>query len=832
VLDTKEIPLDSLSVPLPPEFPVIVTGDKKNKVTNYVLEKLRTLNYKTVSIFHGKNYQKSELDCYNADLTSFDQLSTVVGEIKKDHGNISGLIHLIPLSHGKQMDNIMLPEWKKRLALEVKSLFYLTKLLAGDLTIAAKNGGGGIAAVTAMGGTFASTRNSSQMKGFFPGSGAVSGFIKAFAEECPGLNIRAIDINPDESLKIIGDQIILEFTTPANDVEVGYQSSKRLMLEIQERSLNSVDKINLTMDSSWVLLITGGARGITSTVACELAKLYKPIIILAGRMPLSERGEKDETKGVYNPKELKSILASILKNEKTKVKPIDIEQAYLKLTRQREIRSNIEKMQELGAKVRYFSVDVQDEKDFGVFIDKIYEEYGRIDGVIHGAGIIEDKLVKDKDINSFDRVFDTKADSLFILSKKIRPDMLRFFALFSSVAGRFGNSGQADYGAANEIYNKTALFLNNIWRARVVSYIWGPWESMGMVSDEVQKKFIEKGVYLIPRNLGPDLFVQELLYGKKPDVEVVFGGKNEEAKTLLPSIKEAGLPLLSVNSNFNPGHNGNIDIIRRFDEDKDIYLGDHRLDGYSVVPMAMILELMAEVVTHGLPELNLKAIKDLKVLKGIILKNGQEDIRIIATPAFRSGEKTTVNVQVKGTGDKETIYYNANAELTKEDGYGFPHSSLTINDAEPFPTPIKEAYQKWLFHGPIWHGIKKIGKIGRDGITATLRSSKPDNCLEGVPKNIPWVIDPVIIDSGLQLLILWMRANLGITPLPARFKNYFRFSAEPLKGDIQCEVRIYSNNGKGVVTANLFFILPDGNLFGMIEEIEIIGSKNLNRLTE
>ncbi|MDY6863148.1 MAG: beta-ketoacyl synthase N-terminal-like domain-containing protein, partial [Thermodesulfobacteriota bacterium] len=39
VLDTKEIPLDSLSVPLPPEFPVIVTGDKKNKVTNYVLEK-------------------------------------------------------------------------------------------------------------------------------------------------------------------------------------------------------------------------------------------------------------------------------------------------------------------------------------------------------------------------------------------------------------------------------------------------------------------------------------------------------------------------------------------------------------------------------------------------------------------------------------------------------------------------------------------------------------------------------------------------------------------------------------------------------------------------
>jgi NAD(P)-dependent dehydrogenase (short-subunit alcohol dehydrogenase family) len=86
------------------------------------------------------------------------------------------------------------------------------------------------------------------------------------------------------------------------------------------------------------------------------------------------------------------------------------------------------------------SVDVRNEEEFGSLIEGIYARYGRLDAVIHGAGIIEDKLIADKTQASLDRVFDTKVDSTFILSRYLRPDSLKAIILFSSVAGSLWQS--------------------------------------------------------------------------------------------------------------------------------------------------------------------------------------------------------------------------------------------------------------------------------------------------------------------------------------------------------------------------------------------------------
>ena len=85
----------------------------------------------------------------------------------------------------------------------------------------------------------------------------------------------------------------------------------------------------------------------------------------------------------------------------------------------------------------------------------------------HGAGLIEDKLIQDKSVESFDRVFGTKTISAFVLSQRLRPESLRFAVFFTSVAGRFGNRGQADYAAANEVVNKLTSVLNHRWPCRV-----------------------------------------------------------------------------------------------------------------------------------------------------------------------------------------------------------------------------------------------------------------------------------------------------------------------------------------------------------------------------
>lgn len=81
------------------------------------------------------------------------------------------------------------------------------------------------------------------------------------------------------------------------------------------------------------------------------------------------------------------------------------------LLKNREILANIHSLEEEGAEVEYHPVDVRNPVAFGDLIEDLYRRYGRLDAVLHGAGIIEDKLIADKSLESFERVFATKTDS-------------------------------------------------------------------------------------------------------------------------------------------------------------------------------------------------------------------------------------------------------------------------------------------------------------------------------------------------------------------------------------------------------------------------------------
>jgi NAD(P)-dependent dehydrogenase (short-subunit alcohol dehydrogenase family) len=166
-------------------------------------------------------------------------------------------------------------------------------------------------------------------------------------------------------------------------------------------------------------------------------------------------------------------------------------------------------------------VDVRDAAAFGGLIDRIYQTWGRIDGVIHGAGVIEDQRLVDKEPASFARVFSTKADSAVVLAQKLRPEGLKFLAFLSSVAGRFGNAGQVDYSAANEYLNKLACHLNRQWPGRVVALNWGPWNG-GMVSPELARLMTARSVGLIAPEQGAKAFLEEIRCGDKSQAEVVI----------------------------------------------------------------------------------------------------------------------------------------------------------------------------------------------------------------------------------------------------------------------------------------------------------------------
>jgi NAD(P)-dependent dehydrogenase (short-subunit alcohol dehydrogenase family) len=193
------------------------------------------------------------------------------------------------------------------------------------------------------------------------------------------------------------------------------------------------------------------------------------------------------------------------------------------LRRQREIGENLQRLRAAGATVAYAQVDVRDAHTMRRVLADWQRRFGPIAGLIHGAGVIHDRWLRDKSPESFDRVLGTKLEGALTLAGLLDPDALRFAAFFSSVAGRFGNQGQSDYAAANEVLNKLALWLDRRWAGRVVSVIWGPWSGVGMVSD-LEAHLGRRGLGMIAPEIGAPLLADELELGRKGDVEVIVAG--------------------------------------------------------------------------------------------------------------------------------------------------------------------------------------------------------------------------------------------------------------------------------------------------------------------
>ncbi|MBW1804057.1 MAG: SDR family NAD(P)-dependent oxidoreductase, partial [Deltaproteobacteria bacterium] len=653
----------------PPLNRVLIVIDDGRGIAQILTKKLKRRGYKFVIVQCEETIEETRSGYYPLKDISPEAIEELLQNIRQHCGPIGGLINLLPLKRWTPYQDIDMAEWKNRLHLEIGTLFHFLKFLENDPNQAAKEDGACVVSTTGMGGNFASVPTNSQSE-FFPGHGAISGFLKTLDMEWTDVRVKVLDLCLDEPVSSLADYLFAEIESDDDLVEVGYDGSRRNYLGLAETTLLHRTETFLEIDSSWVILVTGGARGITAEIACEIAQRYRPTMILAGRSPLPCEEESKETARFVQPQELKSAIIAGMKSRGESVSLPEVEAAYHRLCKEREIRSNLTSMRQAGAQASYFQVDVRNEQQFADLIDNIYQTYGRIDGVIHGAGVIEDKLFKDKTWASFDRVFGTKTESVFVLSKKLRPDTLKFLAFFSSVAGRFGNVGQSDYTAANDVLNKLACYLNERWPARVFSINWGPWAGGGMASEEVQRQFANRGVDMISPEEGPRYFDLEILKGVKGEVELVVGEGPWRKLTCFQypvSTEENALPLLQSSTEVSKT-NGSLEIIRGFDPSQDLYLLDHRLEGKPVLPAAMAIEFMAEASQLACPGWNVTEIKDIRVLKGIVLAEGAAQVRLLVRPEGKISQQqdhTRLGITITDTQRPELAFYKSTVVLSR-----------------------------------------------------------------------------------------------------------------------------------------------------------------------
>jgi NAD(P)-dependent dehydrogenase (short-subunit alcohol dehydrogenase family) len=312
---------------------------------------------------------------------------------------------------------------------------------------------------------------------------------------------------------------------PDAPVDVGHDGETRrtltlvpAALELPAAALGPDGRPALGLDADSVVLLTGGARGITARVALELARTTGCHIELAGRTPLpGAEPAGSPPPDAYDEAALRRFLVA-RGGDRT---PARIEAEIRRILAGREIAATLEALREHAASVRYQTLDVREAQAVRGLVEDLYARHGRLDGVVHGAGLVEDRLVRDKDPASFDRVYRTKVDGACALAASVRPD-LGFFVVFGSVSGVRGNRGQADYAAANDACDTLAHAWRTRLRGRVLVADWGPWAGGGMVTPELAREYARRGVPLIDPDAGVAALLREIVHGD--EVQVVFTG--------------------------------------------------------------------------------------------------------------------------------------------------------------------------------------------------------------------------------------------------------------------------------------------------------------------
>ncbi len=358
-----------------------------------------------------------------------------------------------------------------------------------------------------------------------PDAAGVSGLLKSLAKERQDLRIRAVDLDAREEPARLARHVFDEIVADDTYVEVGYYGGERHTLVVAARPSSLPPPSPLEIDESSVVLFTGGARGITAQIAIAMARRFRCTLELVGRSPLTDDDEDDELRAAPDAVSLRKTLIARI-NGAGPASPAAIDAHCKQILAAREIRETIDAIRAGGGRVDYHAADVRDDAAFGALIDRLREKHGRIDGVVHGAGLIEDKLLRDKTHESFDRVFSTKVAGARTLARKLA-DETRFFVFFSSVSGAFGNRGQTDYAAANDVLDKLAHHLHETVRGRVLSINWGPWRGVGMVRPELEREYERRGIGLIHPSDGIERFFEELLAGSDP--QVILTATNGEA---------------------------------------------------------------------------------------------------------------------------------------------------------------------------------------------------------------------------------------------------------------------------------------------------------------
>lgn len=552
-------------------------------------------------------------------------------------------------------------------------------------------------------------------------------------------------------------------------------------------------------------LVSGGAKGITAECTIKLAKKQPGKFILLGRSEILAT-EPEYAQNCTEEAALKKRIMENLISQGEKPTPMSVQKIYNQIHSSREIKKTIVALQQTGSTVEYINVDVTDKIALQQKINAVVNRMGTITGIIHGAGNLADKLIEKKTAQDFEKVYTAKVQGLENLLTCINPQQLQHLVLFSSVTGFYGNMGQSDYAIANEILNKSAhLFKQNYPHCHVVAINWGGWDS-GMVTPEIKKAFTERGIDIIPVEVGTQMLVQELHPRHHDTTQLVIGSP------MMPPPAPLDTTLKTHR------------IRRRMTVENNPFLLDHVIAGHPVLPAASAMSWMINACEECYPGYRYFSCKDFKFLKGIIFNDSVATEHIIELKEISKipGESIEFHTKIlsKNSEGKTHYHFQSTIKIVRQLPPPPTYQAVNLTPDNIITDTVKELYQNGpstLFHGPCFQGIEKVINISPEKITVECfwRDITPQQ--QG-QFPIHWH-NPYSADLSTHPLWIWLSHFHQEVCLPGQMGASEQFRLTPCNETfyVSCEIQ-----EKKAASATANFYLHDRN--GLLYS-RILGSK-------
>jgi NAD(P)-dependent dehydrogenase (short-subunit alcohol dehydrogenase family) len=532
-------------------------------------------------------------------------------------------------------------------------------------------------------------------------------------------------------------------------------------------------------------VVTGAAGSIVSAITADLAAASGGTFYLLDLTPEPDAANPDLKRFASDREGLKREIFARMQARGERATPVMVEKEIAGIERAHAAAQAIAAVRAAGGEPRYYSVDLTDPAAVANVVEEVRRRSGRIDVLLHAAGMERSHFLPDKDAREFDLVFDVKADGWFNLLHASGEMPVQAAVVFSSVAGRFGNAGQTDYSAANDLLCKCiSNFRTTRPQTRGIAIDWTAWAGIGMAARGSIPRMMElAGIEMLPPEAGIPWIRHELTDGGQRG-EVVVAGK---LGVLLKEWDESGgLAVKRPLAGPMLGHpvaaasDGRITIEATLDPAAQPFLHDHQIDGTPVLPGVMGIEAFAEAALACAPGWSLESMEDVCFLSPFKFYRGEPRTLAIEADFRLEGEHLIADCRLVGrrilpnrSEPQTTVHFTGRVRLSKSALPCTPAAILGKRQGHVFEAAgIYQVY----FHGPAYQVLRRAWCSEKQAFGEMARGLPANHS----PKEMPLAAAPRLIEVCFQTAGLWEMSVQHRMGLPWRVEG-IRFYSVPEK---------------------------------------------------